>query len=158
VKVAVGSDERTAVTDAVVADLAARGHDVVLVGPLADQPVEVSMEWAEVGLRVGALVAAGECDTGVVCCWTGTGVSIAANKVDGVRAALCADVVTVEGARRWNDANVLALGLQHLEVTTARAMLGAWFTTDPDPGEAANVARLDRGSGQPGPTTERRVR
>ena len=49
---------------------------------------------------------------GVVCCWTGTGVSIAANKVPGVRAALCTDAATASGARRWNDANVLALGLR----------------------------------------------
>lgn len=144
-RVAVGSDERTAVTEALVADLTARGHEVVLVGPpAATDPgdPEAARQWAEVGDRVGRLVASGDCATGVVCCWTGTGVSIAANKVPGVRAALCADAGIAAGARRWNDANVLALGLVSLTVEAARAMLDAWFATDPDPGEAANIARL----------------
>lgn len=144
-RVAVGADERTAVTDALIADLTARGHDVVAVGPVAatgpDDP-ETAVQWAEVGERVGRLVASGDCVTGVVCCWTGTGVSIAANKVAGIRAALCVDAEVAAGARRWNDANVLALGLVSLTVDGARAMLDAWFATDPDPGEAANIARL----------------
>lgn len=149
-RVAVGSDERTPVTDALVAELETRGHEVVRVGPLGatgpDDP-EAAVQWAEVGERVGRLVATGDCATGVVCCWTGTGVSIAANKVPGVRAALCADATIAEGARRWNDANVLALGLVSLTVDAARAMLDAWFATGPDPGEAANIARLGRPPG-----------
>lgn len=144
-RVAVGADERTPVTDALLADLEARGHEIVRVGPLAaagpDDP-EAAVRWAEVGERVGRLVADGDCATGVVCCWTGTGVSIAANKVPGVRAALCVDAEIAAGARRWNDANVLALGLVSLTVEGARAMLDAWFTTDPDPGEADDIARL----------------
>jgi ribose 5-phosphate isomerase B len=123
VRVAVGSDERTPVTDALVAELETRGHEVVRVGPLGatgpDDP-EATVQWAEVGERVGRLVATGDCATGVVCCWTGTGVSIAANKVPGVRAALCADATIAEGARRWNDANVLALGLVSLTVDAGR--------------------------------------
>jgi ribose 5-phosphate isomerase B len=84
----------------------------------------------------------GEADTGVVCCWTGTGVSIAANKVPGVRAALCVDAETARGARRWNDANVLCLSLRSTSEVIAREILDAWFAAEPDPSEAANVERV----------------
>ena len=138
-KVVVGSDEKTGLTDAVGDDLARRGHEVVLVGP----PAGESIEWAEVGQRVGELVAKGEVDTGVLFCWTGTGASIAANKVPGVRAALCTDAATAGGARKWNDANVLVMGLRLTTPEVARELLDAWFTTEADPGEAGNVARLE---------------
>jgi ribose 5-phosphate isomerase B len=117
-----------------VASLAGRGHDVVL--RLEGDP------WPDVGRRVGEAVAAGEADRGVVCCWTGTGVSMAANKVGGVRAALCTDAETARGARRWNDANVLALGLRLTSEATATEMLDAFFSTDSDPDEAAEIAKL----------------
>jgi len=139
-RVAVGSDERTALTDAVVDDLSARGHDLVLVGP----PGGEDKQWAQVGHEVGDLVATGGCDTAVLFCWTGTGASIAANKVPGVRAALCTDAATAAGARRWNDANVVVMGLRLTSPELAREMLDAWFATDPDPSEAENVARLER--------------
>jgi ribose 5-phosphate isomerase B len=143
VRVALGADEATPLTDALARDLAARGHDVVLVGPIG-QPGGESKQWAEVGHEVGEMVAGGDVDTGVVCCWTGTGVSIAANKVRGVRAALCTDAATAAGARTWNDANVLALGLGGLtSPDVAHEMLDAWFATDPDPAEAENIARLE---------------
>jgi ribose 5-phosphate isomerase B len=140
--VAFGTDERTGVSDEVVAALAAAGHEVVL--RLEDEP------WPDVGRRVGEAVATGEADRGVVCCWTGTGVSIAANKVDGVRAALCTDAETARGARRWNDANVLALGLRLTSATVAGEMLDAFFSTDPDPDESDNVDKLASGSNNPG--------
>ena len=92
-KIALGSDERTVLTDAVVADLEARGHEVQMVGP----PAGEDKAWAEVGNEVGRLVAGGECETAVLFCWTGTGASIAANKVAGVRAALCTDPITRGG-------------------------------------------------------------
>ncbi|HMQ34426.1 MAG TPA: RpiB/LacA/LacB family sugar-phosphate isomerase, partial [Chloroflexaceae bacterium] len=107
-RLAVGSDERNHVTDALVAELERRGHELILIGPLAGR----GDAWPEVGRAVGAAVAAGEAEQGIVCCYTGTGVSIAANKVPGARAALCHDAQTAAGARRWNDANVLALGLR----------------------------------------------
>jgi ribose 5-phosphate isomerase B len=138
-KLVLGSDEKTALTDAVRDDLEQRGHDVVLVGPPRGEPIE----WAEVGQRVGELVAKGEVDTGVLFCWTGTGASIAANKVPGVRAALCTDDATAAGARKWNDANVLVMGLRLTTPEVAREMLDAWFATEPDPGEADNIARLE---------------
>jgi ribose 5-phosphate isomerase B len=143
--VVLGSDERTALTDAVAAELRARGHEVVLVGPPAQRPDEDGTEWAEVGREVGETVARGEAATGVLFCWTGTGASIAANKVPGVRAALCADARTAAGARQWNDANVLVMSLRLTSLEVAREMLDAWFTTDADPDVAVNIARLEPG-------------
>jgi RpiB/LacA/LacB family sugar-phosphate isomerase len=137
-KIAFGSDEKNLLTDAVAADLATRGHEIVLIGP----PGGEAIEWAEVGQRVGKMIAGGEADTGVLFCWTGTGASIAANKVPGVRAALCTDAATAAGARKWNDANVLVMGLRLTSPIVAGEMLDAWFTTEPDPSEAGNIARL----------------
>jgi ribose 5-phosphate isomerase B len=139
-RVVLGSDEKTALTDAVVADLEARGHDVALVGP----PAGDAIEWAEVGHTVGERVANGEADTAVLFCWTGTGASIAANKVKGVRAALCTDAATAAGARKWNDANVLVMGLRLTSPEVACEMLDAWFATGSDPSEADNISRLER--------------
>ncbi len=136
-----GSDERTPLTDAVAAELRARGVDVTLVGPPAGEEIA----WAEVGRRAGEIVAAGEAEYGVLFCWTGTGVSIAANKVKGVRAALCGDAATAAGARRWNDANVLVMSLRTTSVAVAREMLDAWFATEPDPAEAERIAGLESG-------------
>src|SRR4051794_24952711 len=136
-RVAFGTDEHTPLTEAIVDDLQQRGVDVVVV---ADGDA-----WPDVGRRVGEAVAAGDVDRGVVCCWTGTGVSMAANKVPGVRAALCTDAETARGARRWNDANVLALGLRLTSPTVAREMLDAFLATDVDPDEAANIAKLAGG-------------
>ena len=138
-KVVLGSDEDSDLTKAVAAELEKRGHDLELVGP----PGGEAVQWAEVGIRVGEAVASGEADTGVLFCWTGTGASIAANKVPGVRAALCTDAATAEGARRWNDANVLVMSLRLTAPTVASEMLDAWFSTAPDPDEAENIARLE---------------
>jgi ribose 5-phosphate isomerase B len=138
-RIVLGSDARTPLTDAVAEDLQSRGHEVVLVGP----PGGDDLAWADVGRRVGEMVAGGETDSGVLFCWTGTGASIAANKVAGVRAALCTDAATAAGARRWNDANVLVLSLRLTSPTVASEMLDAWFTTAPDPSEAENIKKLD---------------
>jgi ribose 5-phosphate isomerase B len=143
--VVLGSDERTALTDAVEADLRARGHEVVVIGPPAQRPDEDGKEWAQVGREVGETVARGAAQCGVLFCWTGTGASIAANKVPGVRAALCADAQTAAGARKWNDANVLVMSLRLTSPEVAREMLDAWFATAPDPDEGVNIARLEPG-------------
>jgi ribose 5-phosphate isomerase B len=142
VRIVLGSDERTALTDAVAANLAERGAEVELIGP----PAGEALGWAEVGRRVGEQVAGGRADSGVLFCWTGTGASIAANKVAGVRAALCTDAETAEGARRWNDANVLVMSLRLTSPQVAREMLDVWFATAPDPSEAGNIASLESGS------------
>ena len=134
-RIAFGTDERTPVTDQIVGRLADDGHQVVV--RLEDEP------WPDVGRAVGEAVASGAADRGVVCCWTGTGVSMAANKVPGVRAALCTDAETARGARRWNDANVLAVGLRLTSPTVAKEMLDAFLATDPDPSEADNIAKVN---------------
>jgi ribose 5-phosphate isomerase B len=134
VRVAFGTDEQTDMTKAVVDHLRGEGHEVEV---LADPGW-----WPDVGREVGEAVAAGRAERGVVCCWTGTGVSIAANKVAAVRAALCADAGTARGARRWNDANVLALSLRLTSVEVAKEILDAFFATEADPAEAEAVARL----------------
>jgi ribose 5-phosphate isomerase B len=133
-RIAFGTDERTELTDHIKAALAERGHEVVVVGE--------GDPWPDVGRGVGQAVAGGTADRGVVCCWTGTGVSMAANKVPGVRAALCTDGPTAEGARRWNDANVLALGLRLTSPTVADEMVDAFLATGVDGDEVANIAKL----------------
>jgi ribose 5-phosphate isomerase B len=143
--VVLGSDERTPLTDAVLDDLRARGHEVAVVGPPSDDAAEGAKQWAQVGREVGEAVAGGDAETGVLFCWTGTGASIAANKVPGVRAALCGDAATAAGARKWNDANVLVMGLRLTSPDVAREMLDAWFATAPDPGESDNIGRLEPG-------------
>jgi ribose 5-phosphate isomerase B len=134
VRIAFGTDERTPLTDAVKAVLAERGAEVSVVGE--------GDPWPDVGRRVGEAVARGDVDRGVVCCWTGTGVSMAANKVDGVRAALCTDAETARGARRWNDANVLAFGLRLTSPEVATEMIDAFLSTEADPGEREQIDKL----------------
>jgi ribose 5-phosphate isomerase B len=134
VRIAFGTDERTEITDRIKQGLADRGHDVVVVGE--------GDPWPDVGRRVGEAIAGGRAERGVVCCWTGTGVSIAANKVPGVRAALCTDPETAAGARRWNDANVLALGLRLTSPALADEMIAVFLATDAEADEAANIAKL----------------
>jgi ribose 5-phosphate isomerase B len=135
VRIAIGSDERAPVVESVRRHLEGCGHTVT--------PVAVGEEWPEVGRRVGEAVVTGEAERGVAFCNTGTGVSIAANKVAGVRAALCRDAATAVGARRWNDANVLALALAGLGPTEATDIVDAFLATDPDPGESATIARIE---------------
>ena len=135
-KVAFGTDDATTLTDEVQRLLRERGHEVVVVGEGAP--------WPDVGRSVGEAVASGIADRGVVCCWTGTGVSIAANKVSGVRAALCTDGETARGARRWNDANVLAFGLRLTSPAVAAEMLDAFLDGEPEPDERANIERVER--------------
>ncbi|MFN2524711.1 MAG: RpiB/LacA/LacB family sugar-phosphate isomerase [Actinomycetota bacterium] len=141
-RVVLGSDESNELTDAVIEELKRRGGDLTIVGPPAGEDIQ----WAEVGRKVGEAVASGRVDTGVLFCWTGTGASIAANKVPGVRAALCTDAQTAEGARKWNDANVLVMGLRLTSPTVAKEMLDAWFATELDPSEKANIDLLEQRS------------
>ncbi|MFN3372538.1 MAG: RpiB/LacA/LacB family sugar-phosphate isomerase [Chloroflexus sp.] len=137
-RIAVGSDEKNYLTDALIADLERRGHEVILFGPLTG----TNDPWPDVGRAVGEAVASGQADQGIVCCYTGTGVSIAANKVPGIRAALCHDAQTAAGARKWNDANVLALSLRLTTPELAREILDAWFATECPPEEQTTIDRL----------------
>jgi ribose 5-phosphate isomerase B len=141
-KIAVAADERTGVADALADELRKRGHEPIPHGALAEAE---RADWAWASEAAARDVAEGRAEQGIVCCWTGTGASIAANKVPGIRAALCADAETAEGARRWNDANVLALSLR----TTSEAVLGeildAWFAGEASSADddAANVEHVD---------------
>jgi ribose 5-phosphate isomerase B len=137
-KIAFGADERTYLTDYLVDELRRRGHEVVVLGP----PAGEEGQWPDVAERVGRGVAGGLAEQGLLCCWTGTGVSMAANKVPGVRAALCADAESARGARRWNDANVLCLSLRSTPPAVAGEILDAWFEAAPDPSEARNIAKV----------------
>jgi ribose 5-phosphate isomerase B len=137
-KLAFGADEKTHLTDALIESLRLRGHEVEVIGP----PAGDALGWADVAHDVGELVALGRVDRGVVCCWTGTGVSIAANKVPGIRAALCTDAETARGARLWNDANVLCLSLRLTSEATGREILDAWLSTDPDGSETSNIEKV----------------
>lgn len=133
-KLAFGTDEVTPVTEEVVGELRRLGHDVAVVAE--------DMPWAETGTAVGQMVASGEAEAGVVFCFTGTGVSMAANKVPGARAALCVDPETARGARKWNDANVLALSLRLTTADMALDILAIFLGTSFDPAEAGQVALL----------------
>jgi ribose 5-phosphate isomerase B len=136
VRIALGSDDDAAVVAAIEGLLGEAGH--LVVGRF------VGIAWPDAARSVGELVARGVADRGVVCCWTGTGVSIAANKLPGVRAALCVDAATAAGARRWNDANVLALSLRLTTDALAEEILGAFLDTAADEAERELIDRLER--------------
>jgi RpiB/LacA/LacB family sugar-phosphate isomerase len=127
VKISVSADMLDGIGADIAEELRKRGHDVLMHGALSD---EESSDWARASEAAARDVAEGRAEQGVVCCWTGTGASIAANKVAGVRAALCTDAYTAQGARRWNDANVLALSLRITSLPLLDEILDAWFAAD----------------------------
>ena len=133
-RLSLGSDDAGDVVDAVIADLKLRGHQLILHEP--DQ-------WPEVAHSVACDVAEGRADQGVLFCWTGTGTCMVANKVPGVRAALAWEPWIAEGARLWNDANVLVMSLKRTSPETALAIVDAWLKTEkPDESEADNIRRI----------------
>ncbi|MFG3084240.1 RpiB/LacA/LacB family sugar-phosphate isomerase [Streptomyces parvulus] len=150
-RIAVSSDMDEPVARLLVEELRGRGHEVLPHGALSSG---ADARWAVCSERAAREVADGRADQAVVCCWTGTGASIAANKVPGVRAALCADAYTADGARRWNDANVLALSLRLTSAPLLGEILDAWFAGGPsedaeDRDNVTRVERLDRGRTAP---------
>src|SRR4051812_11326899 len=140
-RIAVSSDEQTGVAEALVERLRSRGHEPLVHGALSDGQRD---DWAWASESAARDVADGRAEQAVVCCWAGTGASIAANKVRGIRAALCGDATTAEGARRWNDANVLALSLRTTSEAVLEEILDAWFAAAPSPDadDRANVEHL----------------
>lgn len=138
-RVALGADKLTRVVETLSDALSAAGHEVTRFGQAAGE----DEAWGRTATRVGAAVARGEHAFGIVCCFTGTGVSIAANKVRGVRAALCVDAETARGARRWNDANVLALSLRLTSDALAREILAAWLAEPYGGTEHESLAALN---------------
>jgi len=139
---AIGADDNGPLTEALLAELGRREIAAERFGALR---TPAGGEWASIGRAVGDAVAAGRADFGIVCCWTGTGISIAANKVRGVRAALCGDAETAAGARRWNDANVLALSLRATSPAVGLEILAAFLASDAstDASDRRSVAALE---------------
>lgn len=138
-RIAVAADELTGVAERVAEELRERGHEPVLHGALSEDERD---DWAWASEAAALDVAEGRAEQGIVCCWTGTGASIAANKVPGIRAALCGDAATAEGARRWNDANVLALSLRTTSAAELAEILDAWFESERS-AEADDVANVE---------------
>ena len=140
-KIAVAADELTGIAQEIVGGLRRRGHEVVLHGAYAE---DERADWAWASEAAARDVADGRAEQAIVACWTGTGASIAANKVAGIRAALCADPQTAAGARRWNDANVLALSLRSTSTAELEEILDSWFDghASDDATDEANVAHL----------------
>ncbi|MEV0232644.1 RpiB/LacA/LacB family sugar-phosphate isomerase [Nonomuraea sp. NPDC050786] len=141
-RISVAADSKDGVAERVVSELRRRGHEVVTHGALSD---EERADWAWASELAARDVSEGRADQAVVCCWTGTGASIAANKVPGVRAALCVDAYTADGARKWNDANVLALSLRLTSDVVLDEILNAWLDGRPstDAADVANVSHLE---------------
>lgn len=142
-KLAVSSDEYAPLVEAVLEEIARRGHEVEYFGPRAGEPASDANDWPLVTLAAVSRVADGRADEAVVMCWTGTGASLAANKVAGIRAALCHDAETARGARIWNHANVLALSLRATPIPVAGEILAAWFST-PYSDDAWNLKQIER--------------
>jgi ribose 5-phosphate isomerase B len=140
-RISLAADELTGIAGLLAEEIGRRGHETVLHGALAEGERD---DWAWASEAAARDVVAGRADQAVVCCWTGTGASIAANKVPGARAALCADAATAAGARRWNDANVLALSLRSTSEALLAEILDAWFAGEPsaEPEDRDNVAHL----------------
>jgi ribose 5-phosphate isomerase B len=142
VRISLAADELTGIAVILPVELGERGHEVLLHGALTE---DESCDWAQASAAAAQDVVDGHADQAIVCCWTGTGAAIAANKLRGVRAALCADAVTAAGARRWNDANVLALSLRATADAELSEILDAWFATAPseDAADRLSIARID---------------
>ena len=140
VRISLAADELRGIAVILPVELRERGHDLLLHGAIAE---DEDTDWARASLAAAQDVAAGIADQAIVCCWTGTGAAIAANKLRGVRAALCHDAVTAAGARRWNDANVLALSLRSTADAELAEILDAWFSTKPSE-QAEDRASIDR--------------
>ena len=140
-RIAVAADELTGVAEAIPEEIRRRGHEPVLHGVYA---ADERSDWAWASEAAARDVADGRADQAIVACWTGTGASIAANKVPGVRAALCADAPSADGARRWNDANVLALSLRLTSSAQLEEILDAWFSSasSPEASDVENIAHL----------------
>jgi ribose 5-phosphate isomerase B len=140
-RVSVAADERVGVAEALLGELRRRGHEPIPHGALSTEERD---DWAWASEAAARDVAEGRAKQAVVCCWTGTGASIAANKVAGIRAALCVDAATAEGARRWNDANVLALSLRSTSAAELGEILDAWLAAKPsdEQDDRDNIAHL----------------
>lgn len=140
-KIVISADSLLGIASELPGWVREHGHEVVLWGALRPG---ADSAWATCSASAAEEIAAGRADQAVICCTTGTGASIAANKVPGVRAALCVDAFTAAGARRYNDANVLCISLRLTSATVMQEMLQAWYDAEIDPGQAASIAHVKR--------------
>jgi ribose 5-phosphate isomerase B len=151
-RISVAADELTGIAQPLIGELRQRGHEVILHGAFIE---DERPDWAWASELAARDVAEGRADQGIVACWTGTGAAIAANKVPGIRAALCGDAKTAEGARRWNDANVLAISLRRMSLAELDEILDVWFAeaASEDPQDVQNIAHLSEieTAGEPKP-------
>jgi len=139
-RVVLGSDDLYPCAREAVEYLKKKGFEVLTEGALKTGKPE---PWPIVAHEVALYVSRGLVDFGILVCYTGTGVSIAANKLPGVRAALCNDPETARGARLWNDANILAMSGRLVTEILAREIIDAWLSIkQPDPSERENIAKL----------------
>lgn len=140
-KISVGADENLHIVDVILQSLTENGHVVKRYIPGADE----TLPWPQVAQQVAHDVITGSSDEGILLCWTGTGVSMAANKVPGIRAALCDDAETARGARLWNNANVLCLSMRRTSEVIAKEILETWFNTqyEPNPTDDACLALIE---------------
>lgn len=140
-KLVVGSDEKTNLTDSVIDYLKGKKHDLVLLGDLVDK--KDKWKWVEIGREAAQKVVNGKVDQGLLFCWSGTGICMAANRIKGAKAALCWDAETARLARKWDDANILCMSLRYTSEKVAQGILDAWFSTGFDEENLNEVYKLD---------------
>lgn len=138
-KIVVASDEKTHLTDRVIKYLKMKGHKLILVGDL----VKKNGHWVAIGKEAAEKVAKGQVDLGVLFCWSGTGICMAANRLNSVRAALCWDAETARLARKWDNANVICMSLRSTSEEEAKEMLNAFFSTKFDEENLNEAYKLD---------------
>lgn len=138
-KLIVASDEKTDLTKSVVKYLKAKNHQVVLMGDL----IKRNDKWAEIGMEAAKKVTSGKADQGILFCWSGTGICMAANRIKGAKAALCWDAETARLARKWDNANILCMSLRYTSGTVAKEILDSWFSTKFDEEDLNEVHKLD---------------
>lgn len=139
-KVAVSSDEYRHLVEVLLNLLRRRGIEPVYFGPGKGEEVK---DWPLVTKDAIDHVLKGDASEAIVMCWTGTGCSIVANKMPGIRAALCVDAETAKGARIWNHANVLAISHRVTSAARLEEILNAWFNT-PKSTDEWNITQIDR--------------
>ena len=139
-KISISADTLLGVSSKIPEWVRERGHTVLVHGALA---LRDNADWVAASVQAALDVAEGRADQAIVCCTTGTGATIAANKIPGVRAALCNDAYTAAGARRWNNANAKGISLRMVSESQMKEMLDAWFQTENDGSQSASLARLD---------------
>jgi ribose 5-phosphate isomerase B len=140
-KIVVGFDEKTNLTDSVIDYLESKKHKLVLLGNLVNE--KKKWKWAEIGKEAAQKVTGGKVDQGILFCWSGTGICMAANRIKGARAALCWDAETARLARKWDNANILCMSLRYTSEKVAQEILDAWFSTEFDEEDLNEVHKLD---------------